>query len=167
MQRTSSFPLGIRLIHCDSAVAVAETGAICVVIWRGAVTKVPFEWQRHGLDEVVKRHPRGAAFLCLVEATAKAPEDELRRASSQMVQVHGEQLKCVACVIEGQGFKAAINRGALAGMVLLLRNKKTAVSVFAQLREAARWMAGHIEMRSVDDFTRTVEDIRSKFPEPD
>jgi hypothetical protein len=168
MQRPSVIPSGpFRLIHAGEAVVVAEVGPLCVVIWRGAVTKNPFEWQRAGLDEVVKRHPRGAAFLCVVEQSAKPPGEELRRASTQMVQAHGEHLKAVACVIEGDGFKAAIGRGALASMILLLRNKKSPVSVFAQPREALRWTASHIPVGSVEELTKTIEAIRSKFPEPE
>jgi hypothetical protein len=151
-------------MHWDETVVVAETGSLCVVIWRGAVTKVPFEWQRSGLAEVVERHPHGAGFLCVVEASAKPPEEELRRASSQMILAHGEKLKCVACVMEGEGFRAAINRGALAGMYLLLRNKKSPVSVFAKVPEAVRWMGEHIEIQPPDELVSTVETIRSRLP---
>lgn len=155
----------VRLLHCDETVVVAETGELCVVIWRGAVTKEPFERQRAGLAEVVKRRPDGAGFICVVERTAKPPEgDELRRASSEMISVHGDRLKCVACVMEGEGFKTAINRGALAGMVLLLRNKKTAVSVFATVTEAAVWMGKHMGSRPKDEIVSVVDHIRSQLP---
>jgi len=166
MQRASWTPPGtLRIIHCDESIAVAQVADMCVVIWRGAVTKGPFEWQRAGLAEVVERRPRGAGFLCVVESTAKPPNDELRRASSDMVASHGKRLSCVACVIEGVGFRAAINRSALAGMVLLLRNKQAPVSVFAKVTDAAEWMAQFIHV-SPHDFASTVEDIRSRLPAP-
>jgi hypothetical protein len=154
------------MLRGNDAVAVGESGGVCVVIWRGAVTTEPFELQRAGLAEIVDGNPDGAALLCIVEPTAKPPDDALRKASSQMIAAHGERLRCVACVIEGEGFKNAINRGALAGMVLLLRNKKTAVSVFATVREALQWMSGYVEVRSVTDFEATAEYIRSTFPPP-
>jgi hypothetical protein len=156
----------VRLLPGDEAVAVGENGNICVVVWRGAVTEAPFELQRSGLAEVVARNPEGAGLLCVVERTAKPPEDTLRRASSQMIAAHGERLRCVACVIEGEGFKTAINRGALAGMVLLLRNKKTAVSVFATVREALVWMSRYLEVRPMADFAANVDYIRTTFPPP-
>jgi hypothetical protein len=165
MQRTSrNPPRTSRVIHWDETVVVAETGALCVVIWRVAVTKVPFEWQRSALAEVVLRNPHGAAFLCVVEQSAKPPEDELRRASSQMILSHGEQLKCVACVMEGEGFRVAINRSALSGMILLLRNRKSPVSVFAKVPEAVRWMSEHIEIPAIGELVSTVENIRSYLP---
>jgi hypothetical protein len=167
MQHASSTPLGaVRLIRLDTAVAVAEVSGTCVVIWRAAVTKVPFEWQREGLEQIVSRHMDGAGFLCIIETSAKPPEDdELRRASSQMVMAHGSRLKCVACVIEGEGFKAAINRSALAGMVLLLRNKKTPVSVFAKVKDATEWMARYTHLPPQQYLDR-VEDIRARLPPP-
>jgi hypothetical protein len=165
MQGTSRSAIGpVRMFHVDETVAVAETGAICVALWRGAVTKVPFEWQRSSLAEVVQRHPRGAGFLCVIEPTAKPPDDELRKASTQMVLSHGERLSCVACVIEGEGFRAAVTRGALSGMVLLLRNRKSRISFFSKIPEAARWMSGMLPMESADAFTAIVEHIRSRFP---
>jgi hypothetical protein len=151
------------MLHSDATIAVGEVRQISVVIWRGAVTAVPFELQRAGLAETVKGHPDGAGFLCIVEKTAKPPEDELRRASSQMIQAHGAALKFVACVIEGDGFLASINRSALAGMGMLLRNKKTAISVFAKVPEASVWMKKHIDFGSLDAFISAVEYIRSQL----
>lgn len=154
----------VKIIYCDDILAVAETNALCVVIWRGAVTSDPFDRQSKGLDEVVHRNPRRAGFICVVESTAKAPDDELRRASGQMIASHGEHLRCVACVIEGQGFKAAINRGAVAAMTLFVRNRKTPVSVFATVADAAMWMGGHMDVGSPDQLVANVEHIRSAFP---
>jgi hypothetical protein len=150
------------MMRSDDAVAVGEIGAVCAVIWRGAVTEAPFELQRVGLEQVVERHPEGAAFLCIVEGTAKPPNDKLRSASGQMINAHGDRLKCVACVMEGQGFLNAVNRGALAGMVLLLRNKKTSVSVFATVKEATEWMRKHLALTA--DFGASVEHLRSTLP---
>jgi hypothetical protein len=154
----------VRIIRCDETIAVAESGPLCVVIWRGAVTKAPFEWQRSGLSEVVQRHPRGAAFLCIVETTATPPDDELRRAAAQMVTGHGERLKCVAAVIEGAGFKAAIDRGALTAMILLGLKKKSPVSVFAHMHDAVPWMRKHIDLPPTEDLSSTVESIRARLP---
>jgi hypothetical protein len=154
-----------RLIHGDDAIAVGEIGAVCVVVWNGKVTAEPFEKQRSGLAEVVARHPEGASFLCVVQSTAKPPEDDLRKASSQMIQAHAGHLKCVACVMEGEGFKAAINRGAFAGMVLLLRDRKLPVSVFAKVDAAADWMSRHMEIRSTRSLVAGVEEIRRYFSE--
>jgi len=162
MQLPTPSPFGrVRVLHSTETVAVAESGSICIVIWRGAVTKEPFEWQRAALAEIVKLHPGRAGFMCVIESTAKPPQDELRRASSQMVLGHGERLKCVACVIEGEGFSTAVHRGVLAGMVLLLRNLKSAVSVFAKVDDAARWMGQFNARPHGEELASIVEQVRS------
>jgi hypothetical protein len=162
MQQPTPSPFGrVRVLQCNDTVAVAATGSICIAIWRGAVTKEPFEWQRAALAEVVKLHPGRAGFMCVIEANAKPPEDELRRASTQMVIGHGERLKCVACVIEGQGFTSAIHRGVLAGMALLLRNRKSETSVFATVDDASRWMAQFNVRPHGEELSSIVEQVRS------
>jgi hypothetical protein len=138
--------------------------SVCVVLWRGNVAKDLFEHQRAGLAEVVQRHPNGAGFICVVEASAKPPDDELRRASTQMIAAHGSRLKCVACVIEGTGFKAAVTRSVLSGMALLLANRQAPVSFFSHARPAAQWMREYMPIDSIDDIVSTVEHVRSLLP---
>src|ERR1700722_19753412 len=105
-----------KTLHCREGVVVAEAGRVCVVIWRGAVTESSFGLQRDGLAQVVRNHPEGSAFLCVIEPTAKPPNDDLRVASTRMIEGHGTHLACVAVVIEGEGFRAAITRGVISGM---------------------------------------------------
>jgi hypothetical protein len=155
-----------RVLHCDESIAVGEVGPVCVAIWRGAVTKAPFEWQRAGLAETVQRYPREAGFLCVVEIHAEPPGQELRNASSQMIVSHGEGLACVATVVEGDGFMAAIARGTVGGMILLARKRKCPVRVFATVREAAAWMGQHVHIPSIPEFATNVETIRSRLPPP-
>jgi hypothetical protein len=153
-----------RIIYVDESLAVAQVGRVCVVIWRGAVTRYTFERQRAGLAEVVQKHPDGAAFMCVIEANAKAPDDELRRASTEMIVSHEGHLHCVACIIEGEGFRAAINRGVVAGMFLLARHRRTQASVFATVTESVPWIGRFIALPAGDDLTSSVESIRSRLP---
>lgn len=155
----------VRVIRCDETLIVAETGPLCVTVWRGSATAKPFEWQRAGLAETIQRHPRGAAFLCLVETSSKPPEDDLRKASAQMIVSHGDRLKGTAVVIEGEGFMAAINRGVLTGMILLTqRGRKSPISVFGTVTDSARWLSQHIALPPLDELVATVEHIRSRLP---
>ena len=155
----------VRVIRCDETLIVAETGPLCVTVWRGSATAKPFEWQRAGLSETIQRHPRGAAFLCVVETGSKPPEDDLRKASAQMIVSHGDRLKATAVAIEGEGFMAAINRGVLTGMILLThRGRKSPISVFGTVTDGARWLGQHIALPPLDELVATVEHIRSRLP---
>jgi hypothetical protein len=167
MDEPSQGPRGsIRFLYADDTVSTAQSGPLCIVVWRGAVTPAPFERQRAALAEVVEQHASGVAFVCVVEATAKAPNDELRRASGEMVMSHGDKIKCVAVIIEGEGFGAAVARAALTSMVLLARPLKAPLSVFGRADAAARWMAKHIRLDHPDDLPSLVERVRARMPAP-
>jgi tRNA A-37 threonylcarbamoyl transferase component Bud32 len=154
-----------RILHCADGLAVAEVANVCVVIWRGAVIRSRFELQRAGLAEVVKRYPDGVALLCVIEGAVTPPDDELRKASMDMLVSHGAQLKCVGCVIEATGFLAAMHRGVTTGMLFLLRPRSAVpVSFFANARDAVRWMRTRIPIASTEELTSAVEHIRSRFP---
>jgi hypothetical protein len=154
----------LRVLHCDSTIAVAESGPVCIVIWRGAVAKDSFERQRAGLEEVVRNHPDGAGFLCVIEKTAKPPDDLHRRASAAMVESHGEHLRCLGCVAEGDGFLGSVSRAALGAILLVRRNRTTPVKITASVALAVSWMSKSIEIPSVRDLESAVEKLRSMFP---
>jgi len=154
----------LRVIHCDETLAVAEAGAACLVIWRGAVGKDSFERQRSGLEEVVRNHPRGAGFLCVIEKTAKPPDDVHRRASAEMVDSYGERLSCLGCAVEGDGFVASVGRGAVGAILLVRRSRKTSIKIAATVHLAATWMARHAEIPSAHELESAVDELRSMFP---
>ena len=164
MQESVFNPSVVRVIRCDETVIVAEAGPLCVTIWRGSATPEPFEWQRAGLSEIVGRHPRGAAFLCVIETSSSPPQEDLRKASAQMIVNLGDRLKGTAVVIEGEGFMAAINRGVLTGIVLLTRSRRSPFAVFGTVTEGARWLSQHIALPPLDELVSTIEHIRSRLP---
>jgi hypothetical protein len=161
-------PPPVRILHCDDGLGVAEVANVCVVIWRKAVVRCQFERQRKALAEVVIRHPDGAAFICVIEGTVTPPDDELRKASSEMLASHGAQLKCLACVIEAQGFLAAIHRGVTTAMLLLLRPRSgLPVSFFSSVDGAIRWTRSQLPTVPSDVLASGVEHLRSRLPGSD
>jgi hypothetical protein len=164
MQRSSRFPVAIpRIVQRDRDIVVANLEHLCIVVWHGAVTRVPFEKQRAALADVVARYPNRAGFLIVIEDKVTPPSEELRRQSTDMLKSHGERLCCVGCVIEGNGFRAAITRGVLSGMILLMRNSKSKVSFFADVPSAAGWMGTYVDLPSVDALTSIVAGIRAEL----
>lgn len=150
-----------RSLGSGVGVSTAEIGAVCAVVWRGAVTKETFEIQRRALAEVVDLHARdGAGFLCIIEPSATPPDDALRRASADMITGHGAKLRCVATVIEGSGLKASIARSVLGGIALLARKRETEVSYFKDLRSGISWMTEHMAISSTEQVLRCVEEMR-------
>ncbi len=157
----------VRLMHIDQGLAVAEIDHVCVAIWRSGVTKHLFNWQHFCLTEVVQRHPKGTAFVCVVEAGCAPPDEELRRASVSMIAEHESRLRCVAVAIEGNGFRAAITRTVLSGMMLLLPNRKVPVSYVSSVGNAAEWVSRYLPLRSTETFVAAVEGVRARLGEHD
>jgi hypothetical protein len=153
----------VRLMHAADGIALAEVSNVFVAIWRAPASRALFDWQRFCMAECVQRHPKGTAFLCVIEPTSKPPDDELRRASAEMIGEHQDRLRCVGVVIEGEGFRAAITRGVLSGMVLLLPNRKVPVSYLSSVAEAAGWMGGHFPIPSPQSFGVGVGRVRAQL----
>jgi hypothetical protein len=143
------------MVRRRDGVSVLELGQVCVLLWHGAVTTVSFGWQRDGLREVVKRHPEGVAILCVIEESAKPPNDALRRASVQMVADHGELIKAISFVIEARGFGAGVVRAVISAFALLHRGQQPAAA-FSNTTEALTWMRQWVP---VDSVVAAVHDI--------
>lgn len=153
----------LRVVRVCSGLAVGELSNICIVVWREPVNRVRFDTQREGLAEVIARHPERTGFLCVIEPTAEPPNDELRRASAEMVKVNQPGLRCIACVVEGGGFKNAIARSALSAIALMLGTREVPFSVFGTVSAATTWMAPHVDVRDADAIAKAVETVRSEL----
>lgn len=151
-----------RILQCGDGIAVAEIGPVCVVIWRDAVVRSRFEKQKQGLAAVVEKNPGSAAFVFVVEPTAAPPDEQLRKASMQMIADHQERLRCVAGVIEGTGFKAAVARSVLSGITLLLGKREVPISYFAKVGEATRWVSQQVVVDPLQLAT-AIEAVRSRL----
>jgi hypothetical protein len=137
-------PATTHILDCGDGLVVAEVGPVCVVVWRDAVTRVRFERQRNGLATVVAHHPAKAGFLCIIEPTCAPPEDELRRASADMIVSYRGRLRCLGTVVEARGFKAAVARSVLGSITLLAGNRGVPLRYFAGVEVAVRWMTEYV-----------------------
>jgi hypothetical protein len=144
-----------RILSVGDGLGVAEVGTVCLVVWRGPVVSEPFKRQRNAVDDIVQRYPRRAGFVCVAEQAAKPPDDKLRKASIEMVTSKANGLACVACVIEGSGFRAAANRSVLSGMALLVSKDIAAIKFVATVADAAPWVVKHCDGVSVASLLRT------------
>jgi hypothetical protein len=151
---------GVRIIRSADGIAVGEFSNVCIVIWRDAVTRPRFDVQAAGLAEVVARHREGAVFVCVVEPTAAPPDDALRRASVEMIRSHESALRCIACVVEGSGFRNAITRSVLSAMALLFRSRLVPLSIFDTPPAAAKWVGPRMEAQDPSALVRAIEEVR-------
>jgi hypothetical protein len=153
----------LRIVRVCDGLVVGEVSNVCIVVWRGPVNRVRFDAQRDGLAEVIARHPERAGFLCVIEPTADPPNDELRRASAEMIRRSQGGLRCIACIVEGTGFRSAIARSALSGIALILGTRQVPFSVFGTVSAATTWMAPHVDMRDAAAIASAVEAVREEL----
>ena len=155
-----------RLIYADTGVSIGEVGDIAVSIWREAVTRQRFQLQATTVAGVVKRAPGACGFICVVEADCRPPEEDMRRASIDMLNTHGGKLPAVACVIEGDGFRAAMTRSVLAGMSMVMGSRQTKVHFVSSVPQAAAWLQTTMKLGQAATISSAVERLRGKMPSP-
>lgn len=149
------------ILHREGGLVVAQIGMVCVAVWRADSTVARVGRQSEALGRVVRQAPGQAAFFCVIEPSSAPPNDKAREASSAMLRSYGTDLVATAVVIEGSGFRASIVRSVASGIVWLARSRsKVPVSYFADVEAGATWMAGHVPLRSLEDFIRSIEATR-------
>jgi hypothetical protein len=151
----------LSVMHCADGLAVASVCPVCVVVWRESVTQRRFDIQRKGLAEVVRRHPQEAVMLCVIEPTTAPPGAELRRASAEMIAGHGDALKGLCCVIEGQGFRASVGRSVLAGMAYLLAGRGPRQGFVATVDDALRFLSADIKPATLRRLAPAIAELRT------
>ena len=135
---------------------IAMIGPVCLALWRSKPTPQLFEIQRSHLHAAIARQPGKIAFLCVVEPHADPPDETERAASTHMISSQGENLAGVACVIEGSGFRAAITRTVLSGMVFMIRTPAP-IKLFDGVRIAAPWLARCVGYSALPGLESEVE----------
>lgn len=122
---------------------MAEMGGVSIAIWRRKPNQELFEIQRKCLGEVVAKNKGRSAFVCVVEPTSEPPDDDIRKAASKMISDHEKDLRCVAMVIEGTGFRSAITRTVLSGILLLIRTPSP-IKFFDISKSACMWVSTQV-----------------------
>ena len=152
----------LEIAYCDGGLLMAVCGPVCFALWQTKPTRELFEVQRAHLAAAVLKNPGRLAFLCVVSPEAKPPDDAERSASSAMINGHGSNLAAVACVIEGSGFRAAITRTVLSGMLLVVRSPSP-IRLFETVELAASWLATHVGHPAMQDFPREFSFARERL----
>lgn len=153
-----------RVVHLGPGLVVGEFGPICVTIWRDSVDLARFQKQAEGVAAIAAKYPGKGAFVCIIEPTCEPPNDQLRKASVELINAHDDKLSCIAGVIEGQGFRPAIARSILVTMALLFR-KRAPHQFFSDVRGAAKWVGKHVDVDAAR-FITVVEGWRSTMEPP-
>ena len=112
----------LAITHRGGGLLMASVEHVCIAVWDVKPTRPLFEIQKAHLATAVAREPGRTLFMCVVSTSADPPDQEIRDASAKMVAAHEKNLAGCCCVIEGSGFRAAITRTVLTGIMLVVRS---------------------------------------------
>jgi hypothetical protein len=155
-------PFALRITHAADGLVMAMIGPICLALWQLKPTPERFAVQRSHLQAAIARDPGKVAFLCVVSPKAEPPEDDERKASADMISSQGSKLLGVACVIEGVGFRAAITRTVLTGMLLLIRTPAP-IKLYESVRLASPFLARCVKRASLPELEAHCERARAQL----
>lgn len=150
------------IISAGDGLGIAEVGSVCLVVWQRPVVRETFLRQRAALEELAARHQGRAGFVTVIANDTPPPEDALRKASIEMISNVANHLACVACVIEGTGFRAAATRSVLSGMAMLLPKMPTELKFVANIRAAASFVGERCDV-SPEALCQAHEALRERL----
>jgi hypothetical protein len=130
----------VHVLSLVEGLATAEVGTCCALLWRGAVTEARFQLQKEAMEHLTGLYPGEASIICVIEPASEPPNQELRQKASKLLTELGPKIRCVAFVVEGNGFRAAMIRGVLSSVELLKRDKSYPTRYFGHVAHAATWI---------------------------
>lgn len=153
----------IEVICVDRHHIVATWRCVLIVVWRDETLVSSVIHASSVLDRLSADHRSGVALVQVVEEGCRPPNTEERKAVEQLLAEGRKSVKCSSVVFEGEGFKAAIVRGVVAGIAAITR---TAFPhrVFARPQEMADFMAPLIARNDptfAERLSRAIADTRA------
>jgi hypothetical protein len=148
-----------RVTERASGLLLGTYSDVFFAVWSTKPTPELFAKQRDGLEAAARANPGNTLFLCVVSACAPPPEQAERDASSRMISKLGQNLLGTACVIEGSGFRAAITRTVLSGILLFIRTPSP-VTFFDSVSAASTWMQRRGRAPDLAQLARQLETAR-------
>lgn len=159
----STGPRELTITHRGNDLLMATSEHVCIAVWETKPTRDLFEIQKAHLAAAVAREPGRALFLCIVSKGAAPPDQEVRDASSKMVASHGQRLAGCALVIEGTGFRAAITRTVLTGIMIVTR-APVPITFHDSVAAGCRWLEARAGGERIRGLTEKIERARVAMP---
>jgi hypothetical protein len=128
-----------KIVSESSTHAIAMSGPCVVAVWR---QKIAVDAARHAtraVRDAVNAHRDAASYFGVVEQGVAPPDDAVRAEFREMLGV-GKGAGCAGLVAEGTGFQSSVVRAVIGGLLLAVRSP-CPIKVFAQVPDAATWVA--------------------------
>jgi hypothetical protein len=128
------------VIARGSGYAFSTVQSVFISVWRRQATLESLKLVREHQLRLVESSPAGIAVVTVMEPVSVKPLNGVERAEAAAVARDlAPHTLASAYVFEGEGFRPAMSRAAVAG-VLLLSRIKYPHKVFATVTDGARWL---------------------------
>jgi hypothetical protein len=150
-----------RIVSVDADVAFAFAPRVAVAVWRKDVTLVHLSAFATELRAFLPScEGRGYASITVIEPTISLRmADDVRAASEKLQRELAPNIRCMAYLVQAQGFVAAAARTIASGFVLITRAPYP-LKVFGTTDECATWASGHVALDAVE-VERMVNEARA------
>jgi hypothetical protein len=152
------------MIAHGAGYAFTAVGNTFISVWRRQATLDSLKLVRECQLAHLKSFPDGMAVVTVMESVSVKPLNAEERAAAAAVARDLElHTRASAYVFEGQGFRPAMSRAAVAG-VLLLSRIKYPHKVFATVTDGARWLKTLVpDVPDAASLLRYVEEARRQI----
>jgi hypothetical protein len=160
--KASSNTARTRLYHVGQGLASGSLDNVFIEVWRAPMNADLAAIERHAMLRTTLRNRKNTAVLCVIEPTSTPPDDDMKKATTDLLRECENDLTCLAVVIEGDGFRAAMIRAVLGTIQMLFGRREFAIKYFADTKSASVWLgASSYTTIPADGLYEAAEEMRA------
>lgn len=128
-----------RIVSVNQHECIAMWNGVLVQIWRTGTPLASARAARAAARRMAEEHRGYITSIVIVEPTADMPDATARAELAGMAVDQATRMACVALVHEGTGFRVAVIRGVMTGLMLVAKHAFPH-AVFANVDQACEWL---------------------------
>ncbi|HEY7954551.1 MAG TPA: hypothetical protein VII38_04625 [Polyangia bacterium] len=138
---TGSWRTETPAIHVSDAIHVNATWhELLLVCWRQSPTLAALDDVHEATRRLLVAHPEGVGVLGIAQSGMPMIGAAERGRAADLLKDFGKKMRCLASVIEGEGFWAGTTRSVMTAITLMAR-PPCPTRIFSTVSDAAGWMA--------------------------
>jgi hypothetical protein len=149
----------------DDDQCVALYGPVFILIARREPTTDLARRTEPALAKLAQRFNGKGGMIAVIKANVRPPSEKGRERIMRSMRACETAVSCGAMVIEGEGFVAAANRGAMT-MMLMAVGPSYAIKVFGTVARAATFLCSRLSAEAditPESLGRAIEQLRKEY----
>jgi hypothetical protein len=136
-----------KIEYCAEGHAVATHGGVVIQVFASEARQGTIDRATDALRRIRRATGKGAGALILVMHDGRPPDDACRRAWAR--QLREAEVGSTLILYEASSLRAAIVRGVVTGLLLLVR-RSPSIHVAAAARDGLPWFVGQLEAQGAE-----------------